>query len=388
MAAQPTQYGNDEKTMNQPAGKLPPSILISFVALLILAVIVTLVRRDSDTDSLGEEGRSPHTAATDPDSLFAEALPSGTGVQCLVLGRLSGTMRQKTRLEALHPIFRGEIRSRWQACWGLEYSIGSTNPNAAEPDWTLHTARLLELITPGEPAATLPGLNADLLPEVSGLTQRLRLLHPNEPSSLLLGAVIQSPEFDYTGVAALTGLPVAALADGKTAVTAASRILDAPETRVDQALNLTAPGKDTFWWSPEHLPAGDQQTEVSASTQGFPIETLAPPSLIAGVLHEYHLQLVLTWSRAEAETESTGESYAGTGHILVTDPANDTSYPPLPAEGTLLLNGRPPDRPWVVELSIRAPWNPDLFADRSRFERIAWDEDLLLELWCQAGSTL
>jgi hypothetical protein len=393
--------------MTKPAGKLPRSVIAAFLVLLVLAVVVTVVRNGPDTETR-EAPTSPVRPVeagpvTEPDVVPDTATRMESGYSGLVVGRMRGTLRQRTRLGALHPIFLGEILSSWQTSWCLQFSIGPAPGEGSDAGRTVrvyHTARLLELIAPPWPESGPPALEPGMCDVIAELAQRLRRLHPDEPGAQLAGALIQTPGFDYTGIARLTNLDPAAFAGGRSAVTAASRILADWEGRpapgwavtgaadvealspslVDHLQTLSAPGLAIRVLPPPDVPEGE-----SVQQDGVSLAELAPSALIHDALGDVDLRLTVTWTRTAADPpEDTRQRYTGQGRISVVD-RTDAVLANLPAQGTLEIGVDRVGARLLTGLSLTAPLG-ELLRTRARFDRdeVSWGDDLTLELLYRA----
>jgi hypothetical protein len=400
--------------MTEPAGKLPRSVIAAFLILLALAVVVTVVRKGQDEASAdggiaaGSLSAAEPAVVPDPSAGGSPRLDAGyTGV---VVGRVRGTLRQKTRLEALHPIFRGEIRSSWQTTWCLRFSVrpeSGEDPDPARAVRVYQTARVLEIIAPPWPESGPPALEPGLFPVIAELAGRLRRLHPDEPGEQLAGALIQTRGFDYAGIARLTNLDPDDLSRGRAAVTAASRVLtawegvEAPafggvqedaEPAVDAALPVPASLADHLQrLSPglaaRIMPTSDVEAGQSIAREETSLRELAPAALVGDTLGNVDLRVAMTWTRAadggddEDAVEASGGRYTGQGYIAVVD-RSGAVRDRLPAQGAMEIRARPDGTRFLASLSLIAPLEAELLSARSSFARdeIAWGDDLILEL--------
>ena len=222
--------------MNQSGTKLPKSVFGAFVVLLILGVIVTYLKKSNDIEP--EQDPIPAEKNEDEDNVVVDTPPDiatlnetrkkGSTFSCTVVGRIEGTMNQKTELEIYHPVFQGDIKSAWLAPWTTRFTaeVLENDGSTILERRTFEEVRSVELMAPAE----LTELTYDLDPKVntaiSVLASRLEKIYPGNPYSKTMSSLIKSQDFNYSEVAKLTGIDEKILGSKEAAVAGAAKILD------------------------------------------------------------------------------------------------------------------------------------------------------------------
>lgn len=214
--------------MPESNSKVPKGVGIAFVVLSALAVWVTVKRQDVEPPSPPVANEPEAQNAPPERAVLRETRKEGSRFKATITGRLQGTMKQTTSLEAYHPIFRGDIKSHWIAPWTTRFSaeVVRNDGTTIQERRTFHEVRCVELIAPAE----LTDLTYDLDPKVNqavvSLASRLRQLYPGNPFSRTMGAIIKSQDFNYAEIARLTGIDEKLLKEQRAVVAGHAQIID------------------------------------------------------------------------------------------------------------------------------------------------------------------
>lgn len=393
--------------MNESPSKLPLPVLVAFVVLLILAVVVTFLRQGGTA----ERGPSRAGPAADPARNEAE-LPAraalmetrreGTAYDCTAVGRVHGIMKQSTELAVYHPIFRGDIRSRWLAPWTSRFSaeVLRNDGRTIHERRTFHEVRSVELIAEPE----LCDLSYELDPRVgraiTELAAKLRMIQPGNLVSEAMGALIKSQHFDYSEIARLTGIDQQILASQRSAVSATARILDRLEGRTIEV--SLRDGRAEWIYAPDlperlvdtlsrihslvdytALPPPELAVGEQVTLSDIVINELMPPPLAEDFLGNFDTELTLDLTRTEDQVEDDGrvlQCFRGDGRLgLVRLDGNAEGRLDLD-RALLYVDVTDPTNRYLHRLELSMPMASHVLQTHGRFRQIEWDGDLVIDV--------
>ena len=389
--------------MAEPQYKLPKTVLAAFAVLCALAVYVTVKRKPNDQDpstTLMSKSATPTSLVqgVPPDrAILKETRKEGSRFNCTVTGRVQGTMKQSTSLEAYHPIFRGDIKSTWLAPWSTRFTVEvlRNDGQTIEERRTFQEARCVELIAPVE----LTDLTYDLSPAVNKsivkLAARLQLLYPSNPFSHAMGAVIKSQDFNYAEVAQLTGIDQSILKSQKVAVAGAARILDDFEGKsVEVSIQ---DGRAQWIYAPElprnvvdtlgrintlldysALPSPSLAIGEQTTLSNLILTEMIPPALMKEVLGDFDTDATLNLTRVNDVTsgKQTFHRFEGSGSLRL-QRLDGNIHAKLSIQSAVLeIDITDPENRFVHRLEIHVPLESHILETQSRFKKVAWDGDV------------
>ncbi len=401
------------KEQTEPNRKLPRSIIVAFVVLMVLAVLVTLQRKEGDTGKTATSPVADPAAAgihvqEDPPStaILRETRREGSRFACSVVGRIYGTMRQTTSLQAYHPIFKGDILSTWLSPWSCRFTaeVLRNDGTFIEERRTFEEVRSVELMTPAELSDLTYELDPKINNTISRLAARLREAYP--PVGQAMGALIKSQDFDYAEVAKLTGIDRKILAGPETSVVGAAKILDDFEGK---SIEVSFENGRARWaYGPElppkvietlgrvhslldysALPHPELGIGETTTLSDLVINEMLPPELLNEVLGDLDTSLSLDLTRIADKTvgERMFTRFEGDGTIRLLQ-LDGNLYGRLNVQEAILwLDVTDSGNRYLHRLEIVTPVESRLLQKHSRFKEVTWEGDLTLDMVYEVNLT-
>lgn len=393
--------------MNQSGTKLPKSVFGAFVVLLILGVIVTYLKKSNDIEP--EQDPIPAEKNEDEDHVVVDTPPDiatlsetrkeGSTFSCTVVGRIEGTMNQKTELEVYHPVFQGDIKSAWLAPWTTRFTaeVLENDGSTILERRTFEEVRSVELMAPAE----LTELTYDLDPKVntaiSVLASRLEKIYPENPYSKTMSSLIKSQDFNYSEVAKLTGIDEKILGSKEAAVAGAAKILDdfegktvevelsdgraqwiyAPDIpkRVSQAL-----GRVNSLIDYSAIPNPGIEVGGKVILSDLLMDEMLPPELMKEILGEYETRLMLELVRTEDENKGgrTFNRFYGDGTLTLRT-LDGNVYTRLALDSAeLRVDSTDSSNRYLHQMKFSGPIDSQILQSNSRLKKVKWEGDLKL----------
>ncbi len=393
--------------MNQSGTKLPKSVFGAFVVLLILGVIVTYLKKSNDIEP--EQDPIPAEKNEDEDNVVVDTPPDiatlsetrkeGSTFSCTVVGRIEGTMNQKTELEIYHPVFQGDIKSAWLAPWTTRFTaeVLENDGSTILERRTFEEVRSVELMAPAE----LTELTYDLDPKVntaiSVLASRLEKIYPGNPYSKTMSSLIKSQDFNYSEVAKLTGIDEKILGSKEAAVAGAAKILDdfegktvevelsdgraqwiyAPDIpkRVSQAL-----GRVNSLIDYSAIPNPGIEVGGKVILSDLLMDEMLPPELMKEILGEYETRLMLELVRTEDENKGgrTFNRFYGDGTLTLRT-LDGNVYTRLALDSAeLRVDSTDSSNRYLHQMKFSGPIDSQILQSNSRLKKVKWEGDLEL----------
>jgi hypothetical protein len=393
--------------MNQSGTKLPKSVFGAFVVLLILGVIVTYLKKSNDIEpeqdpTPAEENEDEDIVVVDtpPDiATLSETRKEGSTFSCTVVGRIEGTMNQKTELEIYHPVFQGDIKSAWLAPWTTRFTaeVLENDGSTILERRTFEEVRSVELMAPAE----LTELTYDLDPKVntaiSVLASRLEKIYPGNPYSKTMSSLIKSQDFNYSEVAKLTGIDEKILGSKEAAVAGAAKILDdfegktvevelsdgraqwiyAPDIpkRVSQAL-----GRVNSLIDYSAIPNPGIEVGGKVILSDLLMNEMLPPELMKEILGEYETRLMLELVRTEDENKGgrTFNRFDGDGTLTLRT-LDGNVYTRLALDSAeIRVDSTDSSNRYLHQMKFSGPIDSQILQSNSRLKEVKWEGDLKL----------
>ena len=393
--------------MNQSGTKLPKSVFGAFVVLLILGVIVTYLKKSNDIEP--EQDPIPAEKNEDEDNVVVDTPPDiatlsetrkeGSTFSCTVVGRIEGTMNQKTELEIYHPVFQGDIKSAWLAPWTTRFTaeVLENDGSTILERRTFEEVRSVELMAPAE----LTELTYDLDPKVntaiSVLASRLEKIYPGNPYSKTMSSLIKSQDFNYSEVAKLTGIDEKILGSKEAAVAGAAKILDdfegktvevelsdgraqwiyAPDIpkRVSQAL-----GRVNSLIDYSAIPNPGIEVGGKVILSDLLMDEMLPPELMKEILGEYETRLMLELVRTEDENKGgrTFNCFDGDGTLTLRT-LDGNVYTRLALDSAeIRVDSTDSSNRYLHQMKFSGPIDSQILQSNSRLKEVKWEGDLKL----------
>ena len=392
-----------EKRVNSSRPKLPKSVVAAFLVLLVLAVLVTYWRRPPAGEGprgAGAVDPAPQVQDEPPSrAVLSETRKQGSYFDCTVVGRIEGTMRQTTALKAYHPIFAGEIKSRWIVPWTTRFraEVLRNDGRTIRERRTFEEVRSVELMAPAELAALTYDLDPKINKLITRLATRLRQAYPGNPASEAMGALIRSQDFNYAEIARLTGIDERILSRQEAVVAAAATILDQFEGKsVEVSLKE---GRTEWVYAPDlpkplvkalgrihslidysALPSPSLAVGERTVLSGLVINEMLPPDLVREVLGDFDTSLTLELTRG-ADREEEGRKthrFDGDGRLELRQ-LDGNAFAELRVErAELWIDVTDPTNRYLHRLELSMPLATEILASHSRFRKVAWEGDLVL----------
>jgi len=391
--------------MNQPPSKLPKSVLGTFVVLLILGVIVTIVRKSDSTEPQpsAEPAEGPEEIVvvdTPPDkAILSETRREGSTFSSTVVGRMEGTMNQKTELEIYHPVFQGDIKSAWIAPWTTRFTaeVLENDGSTIRERRTFEEVRSVELMAPADLVALTYDLDPKVNTVISVLASRLEKIYPGNPYSKTMSSLIKSQDFNYSEIAKLTGIDEKILGSQKAAVAGAAKILDdfegksvevelsdgraqwihAPDIpkQVSQAL-----GRVNSLIDYSALPNPEIEVGGKVILSNLLMNEMLPPDLMKEILGEFETRLMLELERSEDETKAgrTFNRYEGDG-TLTLKTLDGNVYTRLALDSAeIRVDNTDPGNRYLHQMKLSGPIDSQILQSNNRLKKVRWEGDLNL----------
>jgi hypothetical protein len=394
--------------MNESPAKLPRPVLFAFLVLLILAILVTVLRKGSPPkrQTEGTSDNPPSVVVpteTSAQGTMRETRREGTAYDSTLVGRIHGIMKQSTQLAAYHPIFRGDIRSSWVAPWTIHVSaeVVHNDGRTIRERRTFHALRSIELIAEPERCDLTYTLDPSLSHPIAELAAKLRSLRPVHLDSDSMGALIKSKDFDYAEIARLTGINPSDLVSERSAVSATSRILDEFEgravevllengradwvvdddlpkqivdalERVDNLVDYTA------------LPPPELEVDEEQTLTDVPLNEWLPPLLADDFLGNYDSRLTLVLvRRADHLDDEAGDrfrTFTGEGLLHLIRPDGMTQEVLTVEKAALWVDVTDPFNRFLHRFEISLPVPSRVLKAHRRFREIEWEGDLMMDV--------